>query len=249
MDGKIIVHSPDRFDELFGDGSVNKAPKKDDHTSPPLRTSSASPAVQMKRIEEWLSRKARRNAVSLPDDNDLSAIKEVCKSISDREKDLLTDLGKFLDSQTGYNQSKKEMLYKKWKERVFNPIQRQLSTHMDLSYSVLDGKKRELFSEYLAYRNKHPVFLDTMNKDKYDPLRWSHDKDATRVATGPLDDPLLQQNRALETDRLVLTSCDEGLQAALSQQHPPLGREDTNALLWLAMQLVYIESEARRRSR
>ena len=27
MDGKIIVHSPDRFDELFGDGSVNKASK------------------------------------------------------------------------------------------------------------------------------------------------------------------------------------------------------------------------------
>lgn len=69
------------------------------------------------------------------------------------------------------------------------------------------------------------------------------------MATGPLDDPLLQQSRALETDRLVLTSCDVGLQAALSQQHPPLGREDTNALLWLAMQLVYIESEARRRSR
>ena len=96
-------------------------------------------------------------------------------------KHVFKDLGKFLDSQTGYNQSKKEMLYKKWKERVFNPIQRQLNTHMDLSYSVLDGKKRELFSEYLAYTNKHPVFLDTMNKDKYDPLRWSHDKDATRV--------------------------------------------------------------------
>ena len=27
MDGKIIVHSPDRFDELFGDGSVKKASK------------------------------------------------------------------------------------------------------------------------------------------------------------------------------------------------------------------------------
>lgn len=91
------------------------------------------------------------------------------------------DLGKFLDSQTDYNQSKKEMLYKRWKERVFNPIQRQLNTHMDLSYSVLDGKKRELFSEYLSYGNKHPVFLDTMNKDEYDPLCWSQDKDITKV--------------------------------------------------------------------
>lgn len=249
MDGKITVHSPDRYNELFKEDSDKRVTTGDGHAPSPIRASSTSPAVQMKRIEEWLSQKATRNAVSLPDDNDLCAIKEVCKSISDREKDLLTDLRKFLDSQEGYNQSKKEMLYKKWKERVFNPIHTRLSTHMDLSYPMLDSWKRELFSKYLAHTNKHCAFLDTMNKDEYDPLSWSYNKAATKVTTRPLDDPLLQQNRALETDRLVLTSCDVGLQAALSQKCLPLGREDTSALMWLAMQLVYIDSDVRKRSR
>ena len=86
MDGKIIVHSPERFGELFGGedsderasvmGIINnnnnylssnmvliQVPTEDECLTPPVRTPSTSPAVQMKRIEEWLSRKARRNAV------------------------------------------------------------------------------------------------------------------------------------------------------------------------------------------
>ena len=72
------------------------------------------------------------------------------------------------------------MLYKKWKERVFDPIHDKLSTHMDLSYPQLDSRKRALFTEYLAYRAKHTVFLDTMNKD-YNPLSWTHDDVTLKV--------------------------------------------------------------------
>lgn len=47
----------------------------------------------------------------------------------------------------------------------------------------------------------------------------------------------------------MVRGCEEGLSIRDGSPPPPLGREDTDCVLWLAMQLVHIDSQTRRRSR
>lgn len=50
-------------------------------------------------------------------------------------------------------------------------------------------------------------------------------------------------------EQLVLRGCDQGIPPHDVIPPPCDGREDTDCALWLAMQLVHIDSEARKRSR
>ena len=62
------------------------------------------------------------------------------------------------------------MLYKKWKERVFEPIHNELNKKMDSDdYKILDNEKRKLFDNYLTYSSKQEVFLETISHKEYNP--------------------------------------------------------------------------------
>ena len=66
--------------------------------------------------------------------------------------------------------SKRAMLYKKWNERVFKPIHKEIAEKMESQYyHVLDNQKRELFEKYLEYSTGREVFLDTVSYDEYSP--------------------------------------------------------------------------------
>ena len=61
---------------------------------------------------------------------------------------------------------KKEMLHKKWSERVQEPIRTQIRTEMKGPvYPELDRWKRELHKEYLEHVNKKvPLFITSLIK-------------------------------------------------------------------------------------
>ena len=62
------------------------------------------------------------------------------------------------------------MLFKKWNERVFNPIQQEIRRKMQSQdYQMLDNEKRELFDKYLKYSTRQDVFLDTISREEYNP--------------------------------------------------------------------------------
>lgn len=62
------------------------------------------------------------------------------------------------------------MLYKKWNERVFKPIQKEITRKMGSeAYQMLDHEKRDLFEKYLNYRTQQEVFLDTISQERYQP--------------------------------------------------------------------------------
>lgn len=107
---------------------------------------------------------------SFPDDPKLAALKKLCDTISKEEEDFLADLDSFLTLQEERQDCKKEILYKKWCERVFVPVQTKLSEKMASNDFHLKGsEKRALFDQYLCYRNKKQVFLDTFNSEEYHP--------------------------------------------------------------------------------
>ncbi len=141
----------------------------------------------MTRIEDWLSRKARRAVVvstsryflvasysmrqSFPDDPKLTALKQHCDIIYKEEEDFLADMDLYLALQEERQQCKKEILYKKWCERVFIPVQAQIEAQLSSDdFQALVSEKRELFDQYLIYRNEKQVFLDTIIPDEYNPL-------------------------------------------------------------------------------
>lgn len=62
------------------------------------------------------------------------------------------------------------MLYKKWKERVFEPIHNEVNKKMASDdYKLLDNEKRKLFDNYLMYSSKQEVFLETISHEEYSP--------------------------------------------------------------------------------
>lgn len=76
-----------------------------------------------------------------------------------------------------------------------------------------------------------------------------HSYTCTQITTGCLDDPLISQAMDYANEKRIVKGCEEGLSPGGTTPSPPLGREDTDCALWLAMQLVHIDSEARRKSR
>ena len=72
--------------------------------------------------------------------------------------------------EEGYELSKRAMLYKKWSERVFEPIHKAIAKKMESQYyHVLDKDKRDLFEKYLEYSTRRDIFLDTVSHDEYSP--------------------------------------------------------------------------------
>lgn len=203
------------------------------------RVPSRSSTAQLARIEEWLGQKAHRAVMALPDDPELSSIKELCQSILEEGREFFSELNAFLAAEEEQAHSKRELLFHKWSERVFNPIHTHLLSKMDgPAYREMDRCKRKLFDRYLSYRNNKNVFLDTISPEEYDPLLSN--SNTLMVRTGVLDDPLLRHDNSEE---LVVKG------APLGESPPGLGRGDTDGVLWLTMQLVHIDSSARKRSR
>ena len=64
------------------------------------------------------------------------------------------DIGNELLHRSFLDQRKKEMLYKKWSERIFQPIQAQIYHAMKGNYAEVDKKKREMFNAYIRHRNR-----------------------------------------------------------------------------------------------
>ena len=108
----------------------------------------------------------------MPDDPELIALKELCQTITEQEESFLEELDSFLATEEERQQCKKEILYRKWYERVFLPVQTKLASQMaSEDFQSMDKEKRALFDHYLSYRSKKQVFLDTISPEEYNPLK------------------------------------------------------------------------------
>ena len=64
----------------------------------------------------------------------------------------------FLDRKDMLDLRKKEILHKKWNDRVYHPIRNQVVNAVNSGeYSELDLRKRELYKEYLEHVNRKVI--------------------------------------------------------------------------------------------
>ncbi len=60
----------------------------------------------------------------------------------------------FLEAQSAHTRCKKEMLFKQWSERVFEPLQSALRANHECNGDYIDAQRRQIFDKYLSMTNK-----------------------------------------------------------------------------------------------
>ncbi|XP_023286086.1 protein FAM228B isoform X3 [Seriola lalandi dorsalis] len=121
-------------------------------------------------------------------------------------------LERFLSQRDVTQLRRRELLHKRWTERVWFPLQRRVEEHVS-SCSTLEVKRRQsLYSRYLQHCNtKGFVFLETYDLKEYNPFLLNIKKPQYfKLNTADLKDSLhLQLHQRLEEKRTA-RSCEAG---------------------------------------
>ncbi|XP_051880822.1 protein FAM228A isoform X2 [Pristis pectinata] len=114
----------------------------------------------------WLSKKyfTHLQAKAVLESSEVHAL---CQPIYDTQESFVKELDKYLAYKDMLNLRKKELLYKKWNECVYQPLQWKLRSILNQSFE----RRRASILQYLDYCNKkEPVFLENYNADDFNPF-------------------------------------------------------------------------------
>ncbi|XP_034331844.1 protein FAM228B isoform X5 [Magallana gigas] len=188
--GKVSVHSSDVVDELMIDSKdhirtmkMNKSDVYRKRTRRPMSTSVIQSKVDSKsligqtlRVQDWLNEKTVKglqivNSTYLKERSDVETkeARELYNPLLEVENTFVRDMENVVSSKEVLDLRKKEMLHKKWNDRVYEPLREKIIDVMDgEDWPELDRRKRELHKQYLEFVNeKGHVFLDTMDPSEY----------------------------------------------------------------------------------
>uniref|UniRef100_A0A8C8RT84 Protein FAM228B n=1 Tax=Pelusios castaneus TaxID=367368 RepID=A0A8C8RT84_9SAUR len=217
-----------------------------------------SASERKKPCEDWLTQKhfSQVQAVS----NEGQDVIAATKSILNRENCFVKEVDKYLKHRDFLELRKKEIQYKKWLERVSEPLLQKIEDKVDSQSSEdIEERKRKQLSLYLNYCNKKgKVALEDFDSSEYNPLFLNTHTSYLQVSTPPLHDPLLKEVQGRFLERGILQQCETGRIYSAKEMNNlhkaklpllPLGRQKMGAAEWLKIPLGYIESEARQRKR
>ena len=68
----------------------------------------------------------------------------------------------FLRDTELLNVRRKELLYKKWQEKVYIPIRKQVESTIEQYYNIVDEEKRKEYLNYLNYKNKKVLLIKVL---------------------------------------------------------------------------------------
>nr|XP_058143678.1 protein FAM228B isoform X2 [Dasypus novemcinctus] len=108
-----------------------------------------------------------------------------------RENYIVKSLDTYFQHLDFFKERKKEMLHKKWIQKVAEPLQQRIMEKV-LSYRGSEKMKQENFEQYLKHTNK-------------------------TVTVPPFCDPLFQRQRALDEENRTLLQCETGRRYAIKE--------------------------------
>lgn len=283
--GKVSVHSSDVVDELMIDSKdhirtmkMNKSDVYRKRARRPMSTSVIQSKVDSKsligqtlRVQDWLNEKTVKGLqFDIPQawvekqersDVETKEARELYNPLLEVENTFVRDMENVVSSKEVLDLRKKEMLHKKWNDRVYEPLREKIIDVMDgEDWPELDRRKRELHKQYLEFVNeKGHVFLDTMDPSEYYAQALNGHRPAPiKIATKAFRDPLLSQGRERSAEERTILRCltgndytDKDIEQVKLPPLPlvPLGRHGTDSVRWLEMPLHNIESTPRMASR
>ncbi|XP_056014259.1 protein FAM228B-like isoform X21 [Ostrea edulis] len=290
--GKVKMHSSELIEELMIDSkdhiTTMKMSKSDVYRrrqKRPMSTSviqtregvdSKSLIGQTLRVQDWLNEKTVKG-LQERSDMETKEARELYNPLLEVEGTFVRDMQNVVKSKDVLDLRKREMLHKKWNDRVYEPLRGKIIDVMDgEDWPELDRRKRELHKQYLEFVNqKGHVFLDTMDPSEYyaqalnghrpAPIKVVFNVPDSRPVTAPAQiatkafrDPLLSQGRERSAEERTILRCltgndytDKDIEQVKLPPLPlvPLGRHGTDSIRWLEMPLHNIESTPRMASR
>ncbi|XP_062601781.1 protein FAM228B-like isoform X7 [Saccostrea cucullata] len=272
--GKVKVHSSDVVEELMIDSkdhittmTMNRSDVQRRRAKRPMSTSVIQSKVDSKcligqtlRVQDWLNEKTVRG-LQERSDMETKEARELYNPLLEVENTFVRDLENKVNTKEVLDLRKREMLHKKWNDRVYEPLREKIIDVMDgEDWPELDRRKRELHKQYLEFVNqKGHVFLDTMDPAEYYAQALNGHRPAPiKIATKAFRDPLLSQGRERSAEERTILRCmtghdytDKDIEQVKLPPLPlvPLGRHGTDSIRWLEMPLHNIESTPRMASR
>ncbi|XP_078069033.1 protein FAM228A isoform X2 [Mustelus asterias] len=168
--GHISVHQPYCGSEEISTASTcpMKSLSAQRHAKKdlPKKCRSASVWSTEPNCVNWLSRKsfAYLQAKAVKESREVNAL---CQPLHDMEEYFIKELDKYSAYKDMLNLRKKEVLYKKWNDYVYEPLQWKVKAKLNQSIE----RRRPSVLQYLDYCNKkEPVFLEEYNPDDFNPF-------------------------------------------------------------------------------
>lgn len=213
------------------------------------------------KFNDWLNRQTIRK-IQKKANSESRPILEECQQLLENERFFIDDkLSTLLDDNEWLNLRKKELLHKRWTDKVYAPLESKINEEMKGEmYKELKKRKRQLYREYLEHLNKKGhVFLDVVSADEYYPLSLHPTRPSLLVArTANLKDPLHSQQRQRTREQQLVLQCTTGerypSKVVENMRLPPipatapLGRHTTTHSHWLSTPVLNVESDLRKAS-
>ncbi|XP_071135807.1 protein FAM228B-like isoform X7 [Mytilus edulis] len=290
--GKLQVHNNDAIEELMIDSQDHITTTMMNRSAVQRRRSSKRPYStpagakpgtgmdsksligQTLKVQDWLNEKTVKSLQSSAklrlekSDVESKAARQLYNPLLETESTFVKDIEEYVCHKDVMDLRKKEMLHKKWNDRVHEPLRKKIIDVMDGDdWPELDRRKRELHKQYLEFVNeKGHVFLDTMDPREYYAQALNGHRPAPikalftakEVQTQKFRDPLLSQGRERSEEERTIMRCmtgynytDKDIDQVKLPPLPlvPLGRHGTDSIKWLQMPLHNIESTPRMASR
>ncbi|KAL3052640.1 hypothetical protein OYC64_005218 [Pagothenia borchgrevinki] len=118
----------------------------------------------------WLSHTSlRRLQGNMEAEN--QQVKEITQPLLDTENGFVKELEKFLIRRDFTELRRRELLHKRWTERVWFPLQRRVEEHVSSCGPAVCKSRQSLYSHFLHHCNtKGFVFLEHYDLKEYDPF-------------------------------------------------------------------------------
>ncbi|XP_039638325.1 protein FAM228A isoform X3 [Perca fluviatilis] len=220
--GVITFHTPFHVSLLKSEECMavgkDATDRRKSPSHPSERTRSISKCVRAEKKDEsspsgpqsgatqyWLSHTSiRRLQAKMEDDN--QQVKATIQAILDTENGFMKELERFLGQRDVTELRRRELLHKRWTERVWFPLQRRVKKHVSSCSPVAVKRRLSLYSHYLHQCN-------------------------SKLSTADLKDPLYLQLHERLKEKRTARSCEEGCkrqEEKLPQSDRPLSESVTS---------------------
>ncbi|XP_034755517.1 protein FAM228A isoform X2 [Etheostoma cragini] len=183
------------------------------------KTDESSPSgPQPGATQHWRSHTSlRRQKAKMEDDN--QQVKATIQAILDTENGFMK-LERFLSQRDITELRRRELLHKRWTERVWFPLQRRVEKHVSSCSPAAVKRRLSLYSQYLHQCNtKGVVLLESYDLREYKPFLL-HNKNPhyMKLSTAGLKDPLYLQLHGRPKEKRTAHSCEEGCQRQVEKR-------------------------------
>ncbi|XP_044232801.1 protein FAM228A isoform X1 [Thunnus albacares] len=145
--------------------------------------------------------------------------RDIIQPLVDTENGFVKELESFLSQRDVAELRRRELLHKRWTERVWMPLQRRVEQRVSSCTPEETKRRQTLYSHYLHHCNsKGFVFLDTGDLREYNPFLLNvKNKHHFKLNTVELKDSLYLQLHERLKEKRTASSCEAGYKYTSSQ--------------------------------